>query len=164
MPFTRRNTNRYSSRRSSSTTGSYRPVSFSTWSSRFSPTNKFNPVKFVAQRNEVTAKIQSFRTINEQLSGAGKVVAFSPSIVNRWINWVNDGCYVYKFNNNEFNRSFGRYFNRGFGGSFSTGTALRKLQRQFGAGIKAIARGKGNTWLVAASENITKGPFGSYWK
>jgi hypothetical protein len=179
MPFTRRSStsSKWNTRRTSSTTGSFRTTggfrtsggsssnsNFSNWSSNWSPNTAFAPTKFIQQRSDVTCKIASFRTINEQFSGSSKVVAFSPATANRWINFVNDGCYVYKFNNNDFNRSFGRFFNRSFGGSFSTGFALKTLQKQFGAGIKAITRGKGNNWLIAATPNVSKGPFGSYWK
>jgi hypothetical protein len=123
-------------------------------------TTTYSPNKFSTQRNEITAKIGSFRTINQQVTGAGKVKAFSPATCSKWIGLVNDGCNVYKFTHNEFCRHFGSQFN------YCTPTAAQRiLSNRFGQGIKGVTRGKGNTWLVAATDRVTARPFSTYnWK
>lgn len=130
-------------------------TSSSTWN-----TTSYSPSKFNSQRNEITAKIASFRTINQQVSGASKVKAFSPATCDKWINLVNDGCNVYKFTHNEFCRYFGSQFN------YCTPTAAQRiLSNRFGQGIKAVTRGRSNTWLVAATDRVTARPFSTYnWK
>lgn len=123
-------------------------------------TNSYSPNKFSTHRNEITAKIGSFRTINQQVSGAGKVTAFSPATCNKWISMVNDGCCVYKFTSSEFSRHFGSQLTR-----CTPTTAQRMLSNRFGTGIKAVTRGKGSTWLVAATDRVTARPFSTYnWK
>lgn len=162
MPMNQRNT-RSTTRRSSTTYSGFRTGgSTRTWS----PSATYSPTKFTQQRTQVTTKIASFRNINSQLSGSGKVIAFSPATINRWINFVNSGNCVYKFNSAEFTRKFGRFFPTTTPTTAASPTvALKTLQRQFGQGIKAVTRGKGNNWLIAASPNVNKGPFGSYnWK
>jgi hypothetical protein len=118
----------------------------------------YSPVKFSNTRSEISAKISSFRTINQQFSGAGKVTAFSPSGATKWVNLINGGCRVYKFNSAQFSRICGPSWQT----SPTTTAAFRTLKRKFGTGIKAVTRGKGATWLVAASANVSARPFSSY--
>lgn len=121
-------------------------------------TTGYSPNQFKTQRTEITAKIGSFRTLNSQVTGAGKVTTFSPTTAQKWINFVNTGARVYKFNNNQVARYCGTT-------TPTTNTAFRCLRSKFGAGIKAVARGRGNTWLVAATSKVNSGPFGAYnWK
>ena len=130
-----------------SSTGSWNPHSFSP--ARFSNTGK-----------EIQARIGSFRNINSQLSGAGKVTAFSPTTVNKWIKFVNNGTRVYKFKNNDFCKYFGSNWS-----SSNPTAAQRWLTQKFGTGIKAVTRGKANCWLIAATNNVTGRPFTNYsWK
>jgi hypothetical protein len=132
----------------------------SSWGSSSTNITKYSPNKFSTQRNEITAKIGSFRVINQQVSGAGKVTAFSPAVCTRWINLVNEGCFVYKFTHNEFCRFFGSQFNY-----CTPSAAQRILSNRFGTGIKAVTRGKGSTWLVAATDRVSARPFSTYnWK
>lgn len=132
----------------------------SSFGSRWSPTTTYSPNKFVNCRQEITAKIQSFRAINQQFSGVGKVTAFSPSVANKWISYVNDGCNVYTFTNQQFCRLFGSQWSIG-----SPSNAQRYLRNRYGTGIKAVARGKGNVWLIAANSRISARPFSNYnWK
>ena len=143
--------------RSSSSTSSTRATSAKgTWS----PSAAFSPTKFNNQKKNVNAKIASFRTISQQFSGAGKVTAFSPTAANKWINLVNSGASVYKFNGTQFNRFFGKFFSNNVN-SVSPTVAFKTLKKQFGSGIKAVTRGKGNNWLVASTTN-TATPFKSY--
>ena len=126
----------------------------------WSPSATFSPTKFNNQKKNVTAKIASFRTISQQFSGAGKVTAFSPTAANKWINLVNSGANVYKFNGPQFSRFFGKFFSNNVN-SVSPTVAFKTLKKQFGSGIKAVTRGKGNNWLVASTTN-TATPFKSY--
>lgn len=151
----RRTTGTWSNR----TTGSTRSTG-TTGSTTWTPTNTYNPAKFSSTRQEITAKIGSFRAINQQVTGAGRVTAFSPTTASKWINYVNDGCNVYTFNNNDFCRYFGRQLQ-----GCSPTQAFRTLKNKFGTGIKAVTRGKGNNWLIAATDRVTAKPFSSYnWK
>ena len=125
--------------------------------SSWSPTTTYSPNKFSNCRQEISAKIQSVRAINQQFSGVGKVTAFSPSIANKWIGYVNDGCNVYTFTNQQFCRLFGSQWSVG-----SPSNAQRFLKSRYGTGIKAVARGKGNCWLIAANSRISARPFSNY--
>ncbi len=130
-----------------SSTGSWNPRSFS-------------PARFSSTGKEIQARIGSFRNINSQLTGAGKVTAFSPTTVNKWINFVNSGTRVYKFKNNDFCKYFGSNWS-----SSNPTAAQRWLKQKFGTGIKAVTRGKANCWLVAATNNVSGRPFTNYtWK
>jgi len=155
MPMTRRTTNWRTGTRRTGTRGR----GITTAIRSFTPTS-YNPMRFTPARREVTAKIQSFRNIHEQFTGTNKVTAFSPSAVNKWINFINSGSYIYKFTNTQFCRFFGTRFNR------SAPTAAYKyLRTRFGGAIKGVTRGKGNTWLVAATPRVSARPFSSYtWK
>lgn len=125
--------------------GSYNPRSYA-------PTQFKNASKCIQQ------SIGSFRNIATQFNGAGKVTAFSPTTVNKWIKYVNDGTFVYKFTNEQFRRYFGARFNMPTNPNY----AARVLKNRYGAGIKDVARGKGGSWLVAASGSMSSGPFKNY--
>lgn len=118
----------------------------------------YSPNQFKMQRTEITAKIGSFRNLNQQVTGAGKVTTFSPTTAQKWINFVNTGARVYKFNATQL----ARYCGSQWSNNPSASTAFRTLRSRFGAGIKAVARGRGNTWLVAATSKVNSGPFGAY--
>ena len=125
----------------------------------WNPTS-YNSSKFSNCREEITAKIGSFRAINQQFSGASKVTAFSPSTATKWINYVNDGCNVYSFSSSQFGRLFGSQWTNS-----SPTNAFRYLRNKYGTGIKAVTRGKNNTWLIAATDRVTARPFSNYtWK
>lgn len=166
MPTTRSNWRTGTNRRTTSTwttsgrygfgsTSSSSPSTRSSWN----PTT-YSPSKFSNCREEITAKIGSFRAINQQFAGASKVTAFSPSTANKWINYVNDGCNVYTFSSSQFGRLFGNQW------THTTPTnAFRYLRNRYGTGIKAVTRGKNNTWLIAATDRVTARPFSNYtWK
>lgn len=121
----------------------------------------YSPSKFSTARQEVQAKICSFRAIQQQFnSSASRVTAFSPSGANKWIRLVNTGARVYTFGGSQFSRYFGQRWNQA-----SPTTAFKLLRRRFGASIKAVTRGKGNNWLVAATPSVSSRPFTGYnWK
>jgi hypothetical protein len=124
------------------------------------PSTSYSPNKYNNYRKELQAKIESYRTINQQFTGVGNVVAFSPSGANKWIKYVNQGAWVYKFNNAQFCRWFGTHWN-----DATPTAAYRYLRHKFGVAIKGVTRGKGNSWLVAATPKITARPFYNYnWK
>lgn len=116
------------------------------------------PTKYSNLRQNVQAKIGSFKTINQQCTGTGKVVAFSPTTANKWVKFIDNGCWIYKFSNKDFTKFFGT----GFSGTFTPSNAQRFLQKKFGAGIKAVTRGKNSSWLIAATPNVSGRPFNNY--
>lgn len=140
-------TNNWSTNRGSTSTGN------SAWST----TKSYAATQFSTQRRELNCKIESYRTINTQFSGNTRVTAFSPTTAKQWINFVDNGCFVYTFNNAEFCRFFGSQFN-----NCSPTQAFRTLRTKLGTGIKAVTRGKSNTWLVAATPRVTARPFSTY--
>lgn len=154
---TSRNTRR--SKRNVRTTSS-RTVSSGTWT----PSTTYSPTRFNMHRKDLNAKIASFRMINQQVSGPGKVTAFSPSTTNKWIKLVNNGAFVFKFTNAQFSQKFGKIVTKNNTKSFSgsPNVALKSLQRMFGGGIKAVTRGKANSWLIAATPTVNKAPFSNY--
>ncbi|MBI5866355.1 MAG: hypothetical protein HZB38_17935 [Planctomycetes bacterium] len=167
MPTTRSNWRTGTTRRTSNTwnpSGRFGYSNSSTSSSygarsNWTPTT-YSPNKYNTYRTEITAKIQSYRAINQQFTGSGMVTAFSPSTCNKWINYVNDGCNVYTFTNQQFSRYFGTQWSNN-----APTSAFRYLRNKYGTGIKAVTRGKGNCWLVAATPKVTARPFSGYsWK
>ena len=157
MPTTRRTWKSGTTRQTKSGT-THRSGWTSAGSSRM-PTS-YSPTKYTTSKKELVAKIGSYRTLNQQFTGAGKVTAFSPSGANKWIKYVDQGAWIYKWNNAQFCRYFGTDWKD------STPTAaMRYLKQKFGSNIKAVTRGKGNHWLVAAMPKITARPFYNYnWK
>lgn len=126
-----------------------------TWTSK-----AYNPTQFSNYRKTVQAYIVSFRNLNQQFSGTSRVTAFSPSTAKTWINFVNNGNYVYKFTNQQFCQTFGTQWN-----TATPTAAFKYLRYRFGNGIRAVTRGRSNTWLVCASPNVTGRPFSTYnWK
>ena len=154
MPTTRRTWKSGSTRRHTGrTTKPYgRTHSGSAW-----PSTSYNPNMYNNYKKELQAKIGSYRTINQQFTGVGKVTAFSPTGANKWIKYVNQGAWIYKFNNAQFCRFFGSHF-----GNATPTAAYRYLRQKYGAGIKAVTRGKGNNWLVAAMPKVNARPFHNY--
>ena len=155
MPTTRRTWKSGTTRR---TTGGTTKHSGWTTTPTSWPSTSYSPTKYTNYKRELQAKIGSYRTITQQFTGTGKVTAFSPSGANKWIKYVDQGAFVYKWNNTQFCRYFGT--------DYPTPTAAyRWLRQKYGPGIKAVTRGKGNNWLVAAAPKITARPFYSYtWK
>ena len=158
MPSTRKSWKSRTTRRPSYHTKSYW---FGGASPRpYRPTASYSPSMFYNHKKHLQAKIGSYRTLNQQFTGAGKVTAFSPTAANKWIKYVDQGAWVYKFNNTQFCKFFGPQFAHA-----SPTAAYRFLRQKYGAGIKAVTRGKGNTWLVAAMPSVTARPFYNYtWK
>ncbi|MCH7870955.1 MAG: hypothetical protein IID33_04575 [Planctomycetes bacterium] len=151
------------SRNSRTTGGTWNnPTSGSTTtaprSSAASPT--YSPNKYKSVNKNLQQWIGSFRNIRTQFSGAGPVSAFSPTGVNKWIKYVNTGSFVYKFTNADFCKKFSSALNSN--SNPTTTAAQRHLTKKFGAGIKGITRGKGGCWLIAATPNVSGGPFSSY--
>ncbi|GEM_PF-3409057 len=165
MPMTKKNwktgTKRYGTKntRTSYRTHSTNTRTHNTTNKSFSGT-AYNPTLFKNYQKNLQAKIGSYRTINQQLTGTGKVTAFSPTAANKWIKYVDQGAYVYKFSNAQFAKFFGKQWNNP-----TPTTACRYLKQKYGQGIKAVTKGKGNNWLVVATPKVTARPFSSYtWK
>lgn len=155
MPTKRTN---YKTGTTKTTTGTYNRTKRQTTGAW--PNATYAPTRYTNYKKQLQAKIGSYRTINQQFTGAGKVTAFSPTAANQWIKYVDTGCRVFKFNNTQFCRYFGANWQD------KNPTAIyRFLKKEFGTGIKAVTRGKGNNWLIAATQNVTGKPFNNYaWK
>jgi hypothetical protein len=113
--------------------------------------------KFATVRDECAWRIGSYRSIYSQVTGSGTTPAFSPTVAQRWVRFVNTGTPVYKFTAVQFARNFGAQFN-----TAAPTAAFRFLRGKFGTGIKAVTRGKGGVWLVAATPRVTARPFRNY--
>lgn len=142
-------------RRTSTGFGGYRTTNRKS-TSRTTKTG-YKPTNFTTQKNAITAKIGSFRNLNQQVSGSTSV-AFSPTTANKFISLVNNGNFVYKFSGQQFSKVFGAQFTT----DWNNTTALKALRGKFGTGIKAVVRGRGNNWLVAASPNVKGAVFRNY--
>lgn len=116
------------------------------------PTTKFN-----ATKKQIQQTIGSYKALNSQFSGNSTKNFFTPTTAQKWIKFVGSGACVYKFTNQQFCKYFGGQWNN----NPSTTAAFSYLKKNFGAGIKGVCRGKGNTWLVAATK-INGGPFKNY--
>jgi len=120
----------------------------------------YNPSRFNTITKDIQARITSYRNLDQQFRGPGMVTWFSPTTANKWLKYVNNGAYVYKFTQNSFCRYFGQQWL-----TATPTTAYRWLRQKYGAGIKGVTRGKGNCWLVAATNRVTARPFNNYnWK
>ena len=161
MPTTHRTWKTGTTRRTTGKHGNKYNKTYSGNTSRSSyPTTSYSPNKYNNYKKTLQAKIFSYRTINQQFTGAGKVTAFSPAGANKWIKYVDQGAWVYKFSNPQFCKFWGNNWNNP-----TPTAAFRYLQKKFGTCIKAVTQGKGNYWLVAATPKITARPFTTYnWK
>ncbi len=120
----------------------------------------YSPTKFRNANHEIQWRMCSYQFIYNQFKGVGKVTAFSPATANRWIRFVDNGVRVFKFNSQQFSHYFGRQWNQQ-----TPNATYRWMRQKFGQGIKAVTRGKGNCWLVAATDRINSRPFANYnWK
>lgn len=117
---------------------------------------------FRQPRTECEWRMSSYRAIYWQFTGPGKQTAFSPTNANKWLRFINQGQRIYRFTNTEFSRHFGNQWN-----NFPPTACLKWLRQKYGTGIKAVTRGRANTWLVAATPNVAGRPFQQYnwnWK
>jgi hypothetical protein len=120
-----------------------------------------NAPAFNQPRNECQWRMASYRAVYAQFSGTAKNTFFSPTTANKWINYVNQGYRVYQFSQKDFTRFFGSQWIC----NYSPNTCFRWMRQKYGAGIKAVARGRTNIWLVAATHSVTARPFQNYtWK
>ncbi len=158
MPSTR--SHRRRSRTASGTWKSRSSGSTTTTSRTSAASRTYSPSKYKSVNKNLQQWIGSFRNIRTQFNGAGPVSAFSPIGVNKWIKYVNTGSFVYKFTNVDFCKKFSSALNSNSNPSATAATRI--LKKKFGAGIKGITRGKGGCWLIAATPNVSGGPFSSY--
>lgn len=161
MPTFKRTWNKYTNRMTNWDRTGYR-TGYGTGfgGSKSMSTTSYSPTQFNTVKKQIQAKVASFKTINQQISGGTKVTAFSPTGAGKWINFINNGANVYKFTNTQFNKWFGPAWD------CNTPTAAtRFMKNKFGSCILAVTKGKGNTWLVAATTNVSGRPFKNYnWK
>ncbi|MCA9244670.1 MAG: hypothetical protein KDA32_11975 [Phycisphaerales bacterium] len=156
MAYARNSSKRYGARRTSASSTWNRSSSYGRTTSARS-TNSYSPTQFSTARNEIQARMGSYKNLQSQFSGSSRVTAFSPTTANRWMKLVNNGVRVFKFSNKEFTQKFGARF-----AEFSPTAACRELRKKYGQGVKAVTRGNGSNWLIACSPNISARPFGGY--
>ena len=167
MPTFKSSTSKRSTGRNNKWGASYGSSSWGTGrstSATSSSTWSVNTPQFKTIKNECQAWMGSYKNIYSQFNGATKT-SFSPTVANRFLKLINNGTFVYKFNNTQFVKAFGSAFpgsKTNFVSQFSAPTIAKQIQKKFGTGIKSVARGNGNCWLVAATPNVTSGPFKSY--
>jgi hypothetical protein len=147
-------TSKFSRYSSTSRTGGWRT---STTSSSRNTGRSFSASSFNKINNNIQQKIGSYRNVWSQCKGTG-TTCFTPTTASKWINLIDNGAYVYKFTGTQFARWFGPNYTSGW----SSNTATRFCRQRFGTGIKAVNRGRGNTWLVCASSNVNARPFNTY--
>lgn len=154
MPITRHNW-KSGAKRNTQKTKSFGTTNFTKNTGSY-----YSPTKYNTYKKDLQAKIGSYRTINQQFTGAGKVTAFSPTAANRWIKYVNQGCNVYKFSTKDFQKFWGANWNNP-----TTTAAFSYMKKKFGTHIKAVTQGKGSYWLVAATPKLSARQFTNYtWK
>ncbi len=112
-----------------------------------------NSPKFRGPKQECQWRIGSYRNVYSQFSGGTKTT-LSPTMANRWIKYVNNGNRVYKVTGAEFDKSFGAQWS-----NMTPTSARRWLKKKFGTSVKDVTKGKGNTWLIASTKNLTGRPF-----
>jgi len=118
-------------------------------------------VAYKRPRQECQWRLGSYKNVYSLFNGAAKQTMFSPTNVNKWVKFINNGYRVYKFSTSDFGKYFGSQWNT------NSPTACQKwMKHKYGSGIKAVARGSQNTWLIAATPTITARPFQTYnwWK
>lgn len=119
-----------------------------------------NSPRYNTPRTECQMRIGSYRNVYSQFTPTGQKTQFSPTNANKWTKYVTNGNIVYKFNTQQFTRFFGTKWAQS-----SPTTCKQWMKKKFGTGIKDVTRGKGNTWLVATTKNVTGRPFNNYnWK
>ncbi|MGD8451893.1 MAG: hypothetical protein PVJ57_08745 [Phycisphaerae bacterium] len=115
---------------------------------------------FNQPRQECQWRMGSYRNVYSQFTGATKQTPFSPTQANKWLRYANNGYRIYKFTNKDFTRHFGNQWT-----NTTPTTCQRWMKQKYGSGIKAVTRGRGNTWLIATTGNVNARPFQNYtWK
>jgi len=139
-----------------------RPTTWSRGQTKTQTTHRYskNSPAFKRIRDECQWRMYSYRNVYSQFTGAGTQTTFSPTNANKWLKFVHTGCRVYKFASKDFYKYFGTQWQT------QTPTAcFRWMKKQYGPGIKAVSKGNGTSWLVAATQTVTGRPFRTYnWK
>ncbi len=93
-------------------------------------------------------KLQSFKTLYSQTTGAAKFDRPSPTTLKTFTNWINKGANVYTISQTQLNKWAGTARNKY---DWTKPTQARNfLNQKFGKGaIKAFARTKNGAYMVA---------------
>lgn len=149
----------YTKSRSRTTTNRQRATTRKT-GVKHTPKFSINSPAYKRAKDECERRIGSYRTIYQQFTGAGMKTTFSPTNAAKWLKFVNNGYCIYKWSNKDFCKYFGNQWQNA-----SPTTCYRWMRQKYGSGIKAVTRGKANSWLVATTPNVTARPFSNYhWK
>lgn len=110
--------------------------------------------------NQFEAKIVSFKTLFNQTHGPAKCPRPSTTVLNNFANWVNKGAIVQTCSNAQLSR-WARSCNINFNPRTVTPTTCRTiLCSTFGKStIKAVARTKTGSFMVATSPTVKGKPF-----
>lgn len=105
-------------------------------------------------------KIQSFKMLQNQTMGPAKAARPSPSTLNTFANWVNKGAIIQTVSPMQVAK-WARATRKNFNTRSATPTACKTvLCAKFGKStIKAVARGKSGTFLVATTATQKGRPF-----
>ena len=110
------------------------------------------PTKYKEVCNTFTWKINSFRTLYNQVRGPAKYDRPSPMVLNTFANWINKGAIVQTCTRTQLAK-WARATNKTFGARTpSAANCKTVLDAKFGKNaIKAVARTKTGSYMVATS-------------
>jgi len=139
-----------SSTRRSSSVGKWRKAGSSS-----SPSSAYRSVS-----NQFQLKINSFKTLINQTFGPAKFGRPTPTLLNTFANWVNNGAIVQTVSATQVAR-WARLKNKSFNSRNPTiSSAKTVLSARFGKStIKAVARAKNGSFLVATASTWQGRPF-----
>ena len=130
-----------------------------TWKGK-SATASAVPIEYKTCYNDFWTKINSYRTLCNQTRGPAKYGRPTPATLNTFANWVNKGAVIQTVSPAQVWR-WARTTNKPFNPNTRNTTACKTvLFAKFGKNtIKAVARTKTGTFMVATSPTVNGRPF-----
>lgn len=101
-------------------------------------------------------KINSYKTLWNQTKGAAKWTRPTPTTLNSFANWINKGAIVQTCTSAQVNR-WARATNKNYNNKRNPSPTICKniLTKKFGkSAIKAVARTKSGSWMVATTPTL----------
>lgn len=107
------------------------------------------------------AKINSYKTLVSQAKGPASYVRPSATTLNSFANWVTKGANVFTLTTAQLTRWCGRSKAQNQYNSFASINSCKNfLSTKFGRStIKAVARTKSGSWMIAAAPTVKGRPF-----
>jgi len=114
-----------------------------------------SPTAYKACYQTFEQRIQSYKTLCTQAQGTGTWGRPSPATLNSFANWINKGAVVHTVSPQQVAR-WARAAHKAFNPSNPTPTACKAvLTKKFGkSAIKAVARCKNGTFMVATTQSV----------